>query len=449
MKKLLLLVTCLALFTKVFATPNYLEESTEDEASRMAWWKEARFGMFIHWGVYSVLGGTYKGEPISFLGEWIMHKASIPIDEYESYARMFNPRFFDAEEWVGLAADAGVRYIVITSKHHDGFALWDSEVSDWDIMDASPFQRDILAELAEACKKHDIRLCFYHSIMDWHHPKAQAPNYPEYNNKKNRNPEFPEYMESYLKPQLKELLTGYGDIGVLWFDGEWIDDYTEDMSRDLYQYVRELQPDILINNRIAKGRKGMTGLDKEGQFPGDFGTPEQDIPDTGFEGLHWESCMTMNDTWGWKATDSNWKSAQELIHQLIDTVSKGGNYLLNVGPTHEGVIPQPSVERLKAMGTWLDANGEAIYDTTASPFPQPAWGRYTLGDSALYAHVFQWPESGMIYVPALKNRKFTSATLLANGKSIPMEPQSQGVIILPQSPPPQAPAHVIKLKFSN
>lgn len=393
---------------EVDAMVNYLEESEIDKAARMAWWKEARFGMFIHWGLYAVPAGEYKGTRDEHIGEWIMDHLHIPIAEYEQFAPQFNPVEFDAFQWVSLAKNAGMKYIVITSKHHDGFALWDSKVSEWDIMDASPFKRDILKELAVACEQQGIKLCFYHSIMDWHHPQAQAmwePNYNQGRESANINPEFPNYIENYMKPQLKELINNYGDIGVLWFDGEWVSAYTTEMGKDIYNYVRNLKPDIIINNRVDKGRQGMEGMTAEGDFAGDFGTPEQEIPDTGLPGLDWESCMTMNDTWGYKYFDENWKSEETLIHNLIDIVSKGGNFLLNVGPTAEGIIPEASIERLKAMGQWMDVYGESIYGAQSSPFDKPAWGRFTQKEDKIYAHVFEWPSNGKISTPSIGDLK--------------------------------------------
>jgi alpha-L-fucosidase len=228
-------------FAQNASTPKKL---ADDE--RMAWWRDAGFGMFIHWGLYAVPGGVYKGDTVRGNAEWIMDKLDIPVKEYEQFAGQFNPVKFDADEWVSIAKNAGMKYIVITSKHHDGFCLWDSEVTDYDVMDASPFKRDIIEELAEACQKQGIKFCFYHSIVDWHHPQAQAPLYPNYNAGQRDqtvfNPEFPEYYKNYLKPQVKELLTNYGDIGVVWFDGDWIPDYTSEMGKELYQYIRELQP---------------------------------------------------------------------------------------------------------------------------------------------------------------------------------------------------------------
>ncbi len=380
-----------------------LTETAEQRDERMQWWREARFGMFIHWGVYSIPAGTYKGKQISGIGEWIMEHGDIPVAEYEKYAKQFNPVKFNADQWVQIAKNAGMKYIVITSKHHDGFCLWDSQVSDYDIMDIAPFKRDILKELSVACKKQGIRLCFYHSIMDWHHPDAQAPFYPNYNDGSRTNPNFSRYVKNYLKPQIKELITNYGPLGVMWFDGEWIKDWTEPQGIDLYNYVRSLQPDIIINNRVGKGRKSMQGMTKEGYFAGDFGTPEQEIPPTGLPGVDWETCMTMNDTWGFKSYDHNWKSKEDLIRRLVDIASKGGNFLLNVGPTSEGLIPQASVERLAAMGQWMERNGESIYGTTASPFEKLPWGRCTAKPGKLYLHVFDWPKNGELKVPIPRN----------------------------------------------
>ncbi|MGB5205870.1 MAG: alpha-L-fucosidase, partial [Eudoraea sp.] len=346
---------------KEVAAINYLEESTESFDERMRWWRDARFGMFIHWGPYSVPAGIYNGKEVNSTGEWIMNTAPIPISEYEEYAKQFDPQKFDAKKWARTMKEAGMKYMVITSKHHDGFALWDSKVSDYDIVDFSPYGQDILKALSEACKEEGIRFGVYHSIMDWHHPQAQGPNYPEYNTQDSlkMNSRFPEYYTNYLKPQVTELIENY-DPEIIWFDGEWIHEYTHEMGQEMYQYLRELKPSVIINNRVDKGRQGMQGMNKEDDdYAGDFGTPEQEILE-GAANVDWESCMTMNDTWGYKLNDHNWKSAEVLIHNLIDVASKGGNYLLNVGPTAEGEIPEPSLERLQEMGNWLHTNGEVV-----------------------------------------------------------------------------------------
>jgi alpha-L-fucosidase len=343
-----------------FSQKNYLVETKEEKDSRMQWWRDAGFGMFIHWGVYSVPAGEYKGQEVKGIGEWIMETAKIPIPEYEQYARQFNPQKFNAKEWVRIAKESGVKYIVITSKHHDGFSLWNSKVANYDIMDFAPFKRDILGELTSACKEAGIRMCFYHSILDWHQPDAKSEKYPH---QSTAQPVFSRYREEYLKPQLKELLTNY-DPAVLWFDGEWIPEWTEEQGKSLYNYLRNMKPDLLINNRIGKGRAGMQGMNQYKDAAGDFGTPEQEILE-GTSDYDWESCMTMNDTWGFKKNDHNWKSSTILIHNLVDVAAKGGNYLLNIGPTAQGEIPQPSVERLLEMGKWLKINGEAIYATNS------------------------------------------------------------------------------------
>jgi alpha-L-fucosidase len=382
---------------------------------RMQWWHEARFGMFIHWGLYAIPAGEWKGEKIPGLGEWIMERAKIPVAEYEKLAGQFNPVKFDAEQWVQIAKNAGMKYIVITSKHHDGFCMWDSKVTNYDIMDATPFKRDVLKELSEACKKNGIRLCFYYSIMDWHNPDAQAAFYPNYNDRKLSNPNFSRYVEDYMKPQIKELITNYGPLGVLWFDGEWVGDWTEAMGKDMYNYVLCLQPDIIVNNRVGKGRRGLGGFSDSQEPLGDFGTPEQQIPAKGLPGVDWESCMTMNDTWGYKSYDNNWKSTEDLLRKLVDISSKGGNFLLNVGPTAEGLIPEPSVERLAAIGEWLKVNGESIYGVSASPLGEVPWGRCTAKPGRLYLHVFDWPTDSKLEVPGLKNT-VTKAYLLADEK---------------------------------
>ena len=394
--RLLVLALTLASFAGPIGAETALPPETKAERdARMAWWRDARFGMFIHWGLYAVPAGEYKGQRDEKIGEWIMKHLKIPASEYETFVARFNPVKFDAREWVRIAKDAGMKYIVITSKHHDGFAIFDSKVTGYDIM-ATPFHRDVLKELSQAAREAGLPLCFYHSILDWHHPDAQGPAFPDY--EKVANASWPRYVAGHMKPQIKELLTNYGRIGVLWFDGDWIKEWSDDQGRDLYAYVRGLQPSLIVNNRVGAGRQGMAGLSKAGSFAGDFGTPEQEVPATGLPGVDWESCMTMNDTWGYKSFDQNWKSGSTLVRTLIDTSSKGGNFLLNVGPTAEGLIPGASVERLAAMGRWLRVNGEAIHGSGPSPIPAPAWGRLTSKPGRLYLHVYDWPPTKVLEV---------------------------------------------------
>ena len=381
---------------------EFLYENQDQRDARMAWWREARFGLFIHWGLYSIPAGVWKGDTNH--AEWIRTTAEIPLKEYDKFVDQFNPTKFDAESWVRTAKEAGMKYIVITSKHHDGFCLFDSKYTDFDIM-STPFKRDVLKELADACHKEGIKICWYYSIMDWHHPDY-LPRRSWEKDRPTDGADFDRYVE-YMKNQLKELLTNYGNIGVLWFDGEWEDTWNANRGRDLYEYVRRLEPNIIINNRVGAGRSGMEGMTKLGEFAGDFGTPEQEIPATGMPGVDWESCMTMNDHWGYNSHDNNWKSPKELIRDLADIASKGGNLLLNIGPTAEGVFPAPSIERLHAIGAWMKVNGESIYGTSASPFRSLAWGRCTQKPishgTRLYLHVFDWPENGNLVVPGLQN----------------------------------------------
>ncbi len=415
-KTVFLIATLLILVSSCQQEPkDYLNESQKDITERMAWWEEARFGMFIHWGLYAVPAGEWKGETNH--AEWIRTTAKIPLEEYDNFVSEFNPVNYNPEEWVKVAKNAGMKYIVITSKHHDGFCLFDSKYTDFDVK-STPYKDDILKKLANACHKEGIKICWYYSIMDWHHPDYL----PRRNWEKDRSAEgadFTRYI-SYMKNQLQELVNNYGDIGVLWFDGEWEGTWNNESGKDLYNYVRNLQPEIIINNRVDIGRSGMAGMTRPGEFAGDFGTPEQEIPATGLPGVYWETCMTMNDHWGYNKNDDNWKSSKDLIRKLADISSKGGNFLLNVGPTADGRFPEESIERLEKIGEWMRINKDAIYKTQASPFKNLDFGKCTQknveGKTRLFFHVFDWPENNTLRIPGIYNKPSNSFLLADNAR---------------------------------
>ncbi len=406
--------------------------------ARLDWWRNARFGMFIHWGLYSVPAGTW-GEETGH-AEWIRTTAEIPRETYDGFVDQFNPVNFDADAWCDMAADAGMGYIVITSKHHDGFCLFDSEHTDFDIM-ATPFKRDIMTELTKAAPKHGLRMCWYHSIMDWHHDDY-LPRRGWETERSAEGADMDRFRE-YLHAQVTELLTNYGPIGVMWFDGEWERTWRGEYGAKLYELCRKLQPDVIVNNRLGArgGMEGMTGIDGyAGGYGGDYATPEQEIPDAVEKGLDWETCMTMNDRWGYNVNDTNFKSTTDLIRKLSDIVSKNGNFLLNVGPKPDGTFPQESIDRLAEIGDWMDVNGEAIHGTTGSPFSTLPWGRCTQkpngDDTTLYLHVFDWPHDGLLTVPGLAGDVQSARVLGSTDFSASVE-KGDGVVTVsvPSSPP--------------
>jgi len=409
------------------ATPNsnqYPVEPIKDTMTpaqrnaRMAWWGEARFGMFIHWGLYVEAAGYWNGKPVPFLGEWIMNTGKIPVADYKKLAATFNPTKFDANSWVVMAKAAGVKYIVITAKHHDGFAMFNSAANKFNIVDATPFKRDPLKELAIACKEQGMKLGFYYSQdQDWTAPGGAALRGGHWD--KAQTGSFSKYVHTKVIPQLKELLANYEaeDVPVeIWFDTP-----TKDMTPELAGEIVALlnkHPNVLWNNRLGGG------------YSGDFETPEQHIPPQGFPGKAWETCMTINDTWGFKKDDTNFKSKEILLRNLIDIASKGGNYLLNVGPDATGVIPELEQQRMLVIGKWLKVNGEAIYGTHAGPFPEehgtysstkkdkkgkpiwvPVWDwRATQRQDNVYISIFQWPDT-KFRLPAMDAQVLTAYML--------------------------------------
>jgi len=368
---------------------------------RMAWWREARFGMFLHWGLYSILAGEWMGRTDH--AEWIRNTAHIPLAEYDKLVGRFNPTQFDADAWVGMAKDAGMKYVTITSKHHDGFCLFDNRLTSFCIR-STPYRRDIMKAMADACRRAGLRICWYHSIMDWHHPDYLPRRDWEAATRPVDGARYSRFVE-YLHGCVQQLLTNYGDIGVMWFDGQWEQTWTHELGRALYAKCRALEPSVIVNNR-CEGWSQTPITDPLG----DFGTPEQEVPATGTPGRDWESCITMNDNWGYNSHDKNFKSVPQLIGLLVETASKGGNLLLNIGPKADGTFPQESVERLAAIGRWMRVNGEAIYGTSASLFANAPYRTTTRGNR-IYLFLFDWP-GGALALPGLRT-PVKSATLLA------------------------------------
>jgi alpha-L-fucosidase len=381
------------------ARPGAEAEAPLPAPPDLGWWREARFGMFVHWGPVA-LRGTEIG--------WSRGDA-VPEAEYDALYRRFDPRGFDARAWARLARESGMRYLVLTTKHHDGFCLWDSALTDYDVM-STPFARDVTRELADACRDEGLVFGAYHSICDWRHPDYPLGS-PGGKTRKPA-PDMERYV-LYLKGQLAELLQRYGPLGVLWFDGEWEEPWSEERGRDLYRFCRGLQPSVVINNRVAKGRQDMAGTTAAGAFGGDYDTPEQRIgrfqPDR-----PWESCITIATQWAWKP-DDRVKSLAECVRTLVTCAGGDGNLLLNVGPRADGTVEPEQAARLREIGGWLAANGESVYGTRGGPVPPAPWGATTHRDRALYVHVLERPESGALELPALEAR-VERARLLAGGE---------------------------------
>lgn len=374
-----------------------IESSSSPFVNKMSWWREAKFGMFIHWGLYAVPAGVWQGKEVNGIGEWIMKRARIPISEYKQLAEQFNPVQFNAREWVEIAQQAGMKYIVITAKHHDGFCMYHSKVSKYNIVDATPFGRDPMKELADECAKAGLKLCFYYSqTQDWYEKDAVGNDW-DFPNAEEKN--FGHYLEEKVKPQVRELLTQYGPVGLIWFDTPMT--MTEEQSQDLAAFVRSIQPDCIVNGRVGNGHGDYVCL-------GDNETPAKSLS------VDWETCATLNHTWGFKSNDHEWKSPELIIKLLSDIIGKGGTYLLNVGPTAEGIIPAPSVEILKEVGRWLKINEDAVRGTRGNPFETEFdWGTVTVKPGKVFAHLFEWPNQGSFVLRGLKNH-VNKAYLLAS-----------------------------------
>ncbi len=402
------------------------DAAKQDE--RLKWFNDCRFGLFLHWGLYSLLGR----------GEWARYSESIPDEEYRALANHFTPRYFDAGAWARLAKAAGMKYMVLTAKHHDGFCLFDSKQTEFTSA-RSVAKRDFVAEYVAACREEGLKVGLYFSVKDW--------DFPVYFEGPEKNPQGWRKLVDHFHLQVAELLTNYGRIDILWYDcpddanfrGGW-GDRTKEIwrSEELEVMVRQLQPDILTNNR--------SGL------KGDFTTPEQEVPNAFWDTGFFESCVTMSHSWGYCPSDSDFKSTYLLLEQLTACAARGGNYLLNVGPDPDGVIPEPAVNRLLEMGRWLELHGEAIYGTQRV---LPNWwdyastGRITTKDDVAYLIIQRWPVTNRVVVAQLAN-EVRSVKLLASQQALSVRREGRQIIVsgLP-SHPPHAPFGVIKLQLEG
>lgn len=421
--------TLLALIlTATLAHAEDMSATSVSNPDRMDWFRQAKFGMFIHWGLYAVPAGEWNGR--TNLGEWFQLEANMSTDEYAKFIPQFNPEKFDAKAWVKVAKDAGMKYIVFTAKHHDGFCLWPTKLSDWSICRTPWWQRthrDPVKELADACHEAGLVFCLYYSLPDWNYPDFPAQysqtgmkgNNNAFHGNPKPNADIKKYA-AYMNGQLQELLTQYGPIGIIWFDGggsfsgKGVDRAKLLGAGEIIDLIHKLQPGCLVNNRL------------DGKL-GDYGTPEQKIPGTK-QGGDFEVCMTLNKHWGYNKFDQHWKPAGEVIDKLADIASKGGNFLLNVGPTATGEFPTEAVQILDQTGKWMALNGEAIYGTTASPLDQPpAWGRATAKPGKLYLHVLKWPSDGKLILHTATN--ITKAWLLADRTPCVVKQESNVITI--------------------
>lgn len=411
-RRLLIGVVCLvAALAATLGQSSYQPAAANLEARR--WFEDARFGLFVHWGVYSVLGD----------GEWVLNNRRIPLAAYDKLPDQFNPTQFDAAEWVALVKAAGMKYITITSKHHDGFAMYDSKVSDWDIVDRTPYRKDVLKLLADECRRQGIKLFFYYSQLDWHHPDYYPRGRTGRDTGRAERGHWPSYLD-YMDAQLSELLTNYGPVGGIWFDGWWDKPDADWRLERTYKLIHDLQPAALIgsnHHRLPMAGEDFQMFEKDlpGQSTAEFNK------DSKVGNLPLETCDTINGAWGFNLTDSRYKSTRQLVHYLARAAGYGANFLLNVGPMPNGKIQPEFVTRLREIGKWLDSNGASIYGTRKGPIAPRQWGVTTQKGDTVYVHILDWPDR-ILTLPALE-RRIQSARLLVGNAPVEFAQQEFGV----------------------
>ncbi|MCF7676206.1 MAG: alpha-L-fucosidase [Akkermansiaceae bacterium] len=441
-------------------------EMTREE--RIGWWREARFGMFIHWGLYAIPGGVWK-DTVRATGysEWVMYAEKIPAQEYALLAKSFKPTRFDAKAWASIAKKAGMKYMVLTTKHHDGFSMFKSRLTPYNVVDATPFKRDVTGELVAACRDSGLRFgCYYSIDRDWYRPQGPGNRYKQSNVwdfPDSKKEDFDTYFATLAKPQIEELLANYRP-DLLWFDG--IDMKSDAQVEELYQSIRKLRPECVLNSRIQGCR-----------FPAKIPPPHCDYISTGDNeiadqllGFEWENPASMNTSFGFNRNDHNWVEPKEIVSRLVDIVSKGGNYLLNVGPTPEGLIPQACVDRLLEVGKWLETNGEAIYGTSPwrvfrdGPPPKPGQDqvkepaapveiRFTSKADSLYAICLSWPEPEVLVralgKQGLSDKTIAGVRMLGSSEEVKWQQTDAGLTLSVPREQPCRHAFVYRIDFNH
>ena len=396
--------------------------------ARMEWFRDAHFGMFVHWGLYSAAAGLWNGKEYPGCAEWIQSAANVPADVYaKTLLPLFTPKKDFAREWAKTAKAAGCRYVIFTSRHHEGFALHDSKTTTFDGKDMTG--RDLFREIVNALHEQGLRVGVYFSLLDWHHPDAYVQyGLPAPGNVTNDNRDNTKYVD-YMYRQAEEMFSNYGPIDIVWWDysSEKIQGEKWGASK-LVAMVKQRHPNIIMNNRLYSFKAN----NEYTRANGDLVTPEQHIPETGFKGMDWESCMTMNGTWGYSRNNQNWSTAKQLIRNMIDIVSKGGNYLLNVGPMADGTIPAQSITLMHTVGSWMNVNNESVYGSRANNIGRVSWGRITAKGNTHYLHVFNWPAGNRLLAPFQPVAGNTpKAYFLAdnNKTALPVEVSERGIYI--------------------